>query len=981
MKLHKTSKRHRGCIITLLGVSLTSGVGATDYTITVSDADRDITAAELYDITNSESTVTRVIKKGAKKLNLREPMPDYKGSWRINEGQLHVYAATNGVGAAGDGTDEIYIYGQSHPLVLHGTVIEKKITCYGTWDASTDGVWCYGENRVTKGFSVSSGWLPVCLFSGSTLYTDGGVSVPGNYRAVMTAAGETHWYWRDVESSVNFLQANLVHIHIQCGGNTFNTIQPYNGGIIRVEHADAFSGKMPNVSYGQNSGNSGTLDLNRGRHAFSNLLANASITRNAILTGSAGTGASFTQTDPFTNTVVQFTGAFDFTKKGPALMAINRTIATSGALAVEEGCLELMPNCTWKNTSQVTVGGTGVLSLSRSDVFKTGVRLDLNGEARNELELAEDVSVTVAELYVNGVRQPSGIYGGPESGAEHSGTGRFVGKGVVCVAPAETVEPETVAVTWDAGGGADTSVATAANWVGDPADLDLSSGGLLPTFATAGEMATVASAVAFKGIVFDPPSIPGATSNAFQVAASGGSPRIDLGSLGISATATPANGLKGWYTIGAPLQLTASQTWQIPTADTAQLDITSPISGTDNWTLTKDGTGALNLRGDNSSFTGPIEILNGTVNVYGTNALGSSDWPVTVYEDNSGKGVNGAMAIRTSGDINRPIILMTNYKQGKLTWWGKVTHRHTKPFTIIANSQSSSQMYLQDGGTLYSEAGVDFTKSSTFGVTTSGGGLWVIRNKPMKGGTFILMWMGMRFDAPGNKLNTFAMGADTSAYLQFGCDWAFDNTNMTLGVTSSAAQWQSGGYIDLMGHSQRIGSFTVNGTGTLRSSTGAATLYFTQTSAAVTNGTSYRSIPITGGISLSKAGDKTYCIDRTIASTGSVEVTEGRFAFGPNAEWRGAPSIRAAGTGILEINKSGTFRKPETYIDGDGKIEIAEGVVQHVHNLWIDGSPATASGTYGSSASAAQYKDDEHFSGKGVLHVHSSFSGGILILR
>ncbi|MBR2839209.1 MAG: hypothetical protein IKE55_10525 [Kiritimatiellae bacterium] len=947
----------------------------------MSDANRDITAAEFYDITNAESTVTRVIKAGAKNLNLREPMPDYKGSWRINAGQLHVYAATNGVGSAGDGTDEVYIYGQSHPLVLHDAVIDKKVTAYGTWSANTDGLMCYGVNRTTKAVSVSNGWLPLTMFANSTLYVDGGITVPGTGRMVFASGGNTHLYLRGKPSSINYIACNLVPIHFQCGGNSVGTIQLNNNGHVYIEHVDALSGMMPNIYY-NGSGVSSTLSLSAGRHSFSNLTANAAVTSGAVLTGVAGTGASFTQTTPFTNTIVQFNGAFDFIKKGPALMAINRAINTSGALAVEEGRLELLPNCTWKNSSQVTVGGSGVLAVSRSDVFGAAVRLDLNGEARGELELADDVSLVVGKLYFNGVRQPSGFYGGPESGAEHSNTGRFAGKGVVCVSPAEPVAPETRAVTWDAGGGADTSFAVAANWADDPTDLDWTSGGVLPTFATAGTTATVSGQAAVKGMVFDPPALVGASSNVFQVLRANASSWLDLGPLGIRAE-VPSNGLKGWYAIAAPLNLTASQTWYVPDTASGDLTIAAPISATDNWTLTKDGTGALNLRGGNSSFAGPIDILKGTVTVYATNALGSSDWPVTVYEENSSKGVNGALAFRASGDINRPIVLMTNGKQGKVIWWGNVVRRHTKPFTAIANSGNYSNVFLQDGGTLYSEGGVDFTKSDYLGVTSSGGGLWVIRNKPMKGGMFRLLWITMRFDVPNNKLRALVMESNTSAKLEFGCDWAFDATNLTVGVATASDRWQSGGYIDLKGHSQRIGSLTLSGYGTIRSTVAPATLYFTQTSsAAVTNGIDgVRSQPMTGGLSLSKAGWQTYCIDRTIASTGGVEVTEGRFAFGPKAKWTDAPRIRAAGTGILEINASATFRRPETYIDGGGKLDLAEGVVQHVRNLWIDGTPAMVSGTYGSSASGAQNKDDVHFAGKGVLYVHSSFSGGMLIFK
>ena len=118
-----------------------------------------------------------------------------------------------------------------------------------------------------------------------------------------------------------------------------------------------------------------------------------------------------------------------------------------------------------------------------------------------------------------------------------------------------------------------------------------------------------------------------------------------------------------------------------------------------------------------------------------------------------------------------------------------------------------------------------------------------------------------------------------------------------------------------------------------------------------------------------------------MTSTGSVEVTEGRFAFLPAGSWLNAPEIRASGTGVLEINTSTTFTRPDAFISDSAKFDIADGVMQHVHNLCLEGKPVSDSGTYGSSSSPAQHKNDKHFSGTGVIAVHSSFGGTAIFVR
>lgn len=190
-----------------------SAAHASEYTITVADADRDMTADELFAITNAASDVTRVVKNGAKALSLRVPMPDYKGSWTINNGDLRVYAATNGVGAAGDGTDEIYINRtDGGSLSLYGTVIEKPIRVTG----ATSAYCIYSRNNATNWItrSITGASLTFVLNAGTKLHTQGGIFCTGTVS--MNAAG-SDWYWEKNTVAGQHVPVELRDIAYSCG--------------------------------------------------------------------------------------------------------------------------------------------------------------------------------------------------------------------------------------------------------------------------------------------------------------------------------------------------------------------------------------------------------------------------------------------------------------------------------------------------------------------------------------------------------------------------------------------------------------------------------------------------------------------------------------------------------------------------------------------------------------------------------------------
>jgi hypothetical protein len=438
-----------------------SAAHASEYTITVADADRDMTADELFAITNAASDVTRVVKNGEKALSLRVPMPDYKGSWTINNGDLRVYAATNGVGAAGDGTDEIYINRtDGGSLSLYGTVIEKQIRVRGAASAYS----IYSRNNATNWItrSITGASLTFVLNAGTKLHTQGGIFCTGTVS--MNAAG-SDWYWEKTPSRVSTFRWNSATSHILVDGNEFDNLEPCHGGSCSLETANALSGKAPDLHFSWAvKGQSSTLYIDAGSHEFGNMSMASGTVSGAALNGrGAGTAATINQSTAFTNSVINIAGYLAFTKKGGAAYGVDRAMNASGDLEVAEGLLAFTENGSWKKTSKVTVSGTGVLSVAKSGTFEPAVALYLSGNPREEVILAEGVELFVSALYVDNVRQPSGTYGGAASSANYKATGRFGGSGIVFVMPEV---PASENITWDAGGGADAAITNAANWAG-----------------------------------------------------------------------------------------------------------------------------------------------------------------------------------------------------------------------------------------------------------------------------------------------------------------------------------------------------------------------------------------------------------------------------------------------------------------------------------------------------------------------------------
>ena len=114
-------------------------------------------------------------------------------------------------------------------------------------------------------------------------------------------------------------------------------------------------------------------------------------------------------------------------------------------------------------------------------------------------------------------------------------------------------------------------------------------------------------------------------------------------------------------------------------------------------------------------------------------------------------------------------------------------------------------------------------------------------------------------------------------------------------------------------------------------------------------------------------GDQTG-IDEEIAVNG-CDVTLGSSTTGCQID---VPVRLESGAAVLRIGKQGSFCGQILHINDHGtlgaKFVPAAGTTEPVQKFFIDGT-SMPRGTYGSSASAAENKDDRHFSGTGMIQV------------
>lgn len=650
---------------------------------------------------------------------------------------------------------------------------------------------------------------------------------------------------------------------------------------------------------------------------------------------------------------------------------------TTGELLVSNGVVRLVEGASFTALSRLDVAAGAQL------VVEAGAGGGFQAKAAT-LESGAKVQVGKGAILTFGAATVAGTALAPGFHTAATAPDWLAGEGLVYVPGAS--EPGTPATATWTGGGADTLLATGANWEGAVAP-DFATGGLTATFATDGDWATFTGNdfLRFAGLAFTKPFTLDATADA------AGS--VLLGADGVrTADADDAR----TYELGWPLVAVAPQTWYA--AANATLRWTAPLAGLATADrILVDGPGTHEFRAANT-FPNDMTITNGTVRFAGDGAMGAASGTTDVdlrrVKLRFGGGVNTRPLVYYRGDGVKAEPNDVAVEAGTTNRFeGGVSHKavNGQYATLSVNLGKDAELVFA-GAT-----GFNYVNFNTEGGAPAH---LVVTNTPLTvNDRFNLYSKALTVDlwTEKNKVsgNTSFWNA---GYLRTCVPYALaalDHNGGATRVKMEGADFT----LDLCGNDQALG--ILQGVAGTVTSDAPAFLHLAQNHIPPTwdNKTDDQkelTVPYVGitnkvaftgraGLSLDAAAKYAdtfpHVLTATSCSSGTVQVTRGRLTLAaPDGAWTNAVAAVVKG-GTLVLEHGGAIgRQTDVFIEGDGVLELAAGVTQKCHDLYFDGV-RQPTGTWGSSASGATRKSDARFAGAGVLNVLSDGRGLALILR
>jgi len=902
-------------------------------------------------VSNSLSGAGGLTKEGAYTLYLTASNA-YDGVTTLNTGTV-VIADANALGSTAGNT--IINTGRGATLNLRGNLMNlaEPITATGGNVNRNCILNETGTNTISGLITTSGGRYNAN--GGTWLKITGGVT------------GVNAFFVVNANGTIEFTSAPITigsgTFHADSGGLTILGVAGnswgstlFSGGTMRFD----VDGPLPatttlqigGVSYGPSC----TLNLN-GRNQTVAGLTQAGGTPGTVVITSAAPATLTVNQSGTTTYWGQFAGGVNLVKAGTGTLSLSNAVSsTSGSFVVSNGTLLVTAASRLGNSTNVVVAG-GTLELRNQTAISDAATLSLATGAK--VRINAGLVEVVDRLVVDGVPQASGTYGSSASGAFFKNDTWFVGNGQLLVWSGPAATP-SAAATWDAEGLGNTLVSAIANWTNDV--LPAFDGTTYATFATGGLTATVDQAVGFYGLTFN-------RDADFTLAATEAGV-VTNGAGGLFAQVPNTTGRT--YTLAEDLVLGDNQTWCVTNngAGGTTLQVTGALDDGDNSRgLIKTGTGTLTLSGA-STFDGPLFINNGWLRVNHPQALGSTNGSTTVMG-----GAGGFLYLGSNLHLAEPLILNGEYNNGG-------TLRSELGNCVLGGPISLyNQVRLQIyNGTLTVTGGV----AAADGV----GSLFVINSSATAVFSTTPLNLGPKtFYTDSGGLTVLAVAgnawADTlvaNGTLRLDVPYALPTAaSLRLGIG-----YGPGGTVDLSGNDQTISRLylgTTNPGRRIIKSVPPATLTVHQ------NVNDTIDICFTGAVSLVKSGTGTLTFTNAFTSTtGSFSVTNGTLAVTRDGTFGAySTNIVVAGNGTLALSNSvaiansATVKMPAAGVS-TAKIALAAGVEERVGWLYL-GDEMQRVGTYGSSGSGANHKDDTHFSGTGVLRVLHDKSGTLIAVK
>ncbi len=359
------------------------------------------------------SDTTPTLHKGGPGALILSATNTFTGNMDISNGAVRVYSGTNAFGAAG-GTVYLRQSSGATMAVKASTVIDKDFQFLNAkdkngWTVMASGTTC----EFARSFRCNTNWRP--SFGGTVIFS-GGAEI-SNY--FIPASGRMVFRTVPCYFGVGFnLQGGQIDFEV--GGNTFQTGFEVNGGNSVNLYAENVFGASTVVRLGNYNANSCPMTIYNG--------ANQRMGDLLLLTAAS----SVTAREPMTLTVNQasastwkgdIAGGVTLVKGGAATVTINRSMSSTGDVAVANGALVFGASGRWQGAKTVAVSNA-TLSVAAESTFADDIVLHTSGTGA--VSIAEGVVVKAAEWYHDGIRQRYASYTSSNSGGHVSGPGSLV---------------------------------------------------------------------------------------------------------------------------------------------------------------------------------------------------------------------------------------------------------------------------------------------------------------------------------------------------------------------------------------------------------------------------------------------------------------------------------------------------------------------------------------------------------------------------
>ena len=654
----------------------------------------------------------------------------------------------------------------------------------------------------------------------------------------------------------------------------------------------------------------------------------------------------------------------------------GRAHTTTGTLSVSNGTLAVALGATFKNVGEIHVGPSGNLTADASSTLSgmfTGVTnivvdgkmslganisapftdevVDLTLGENAELMIPDAMVLRVRSLTVAGNRVSNktkwGVNGQPLS--------QIKGGSIVV----DDGSAEISDAVWT-GGGADMSIATAANWDSQTVP-ELQGATVSATFARGGSEAWIDRKVSLYGI-----NLSATDGFTFSKASDGAA--ISLGEGGL-ATSAPAEGLSPVYSFKVPLVTEIAQ--ELNVAAGARVSAEAGLIDESGEEIIKKGAGELSVSG-RSTIAGAFSHKEGTLRLSGE---------VSGIEgvDQGSPAMYGRYCLTVPGEIEGLTTILDGVTFRKPVWMAGRDNAYWLRFGVAStNVFKEKAIFHTKVGYLVMDrdSAMVFEKGGSFNsaVVFSNGTL-VVRGGNVTattGSGMYLSFGAIRLESQGSQITLRGQWVRSADFM---VDYAITNDYIQF----------DGGYtkINLYGTKQHCTAFRATSETEIHGGDKPAKIYIGEGNGnSVTNESSYVYGKVYGHVSFEMAIDKTFSIYSDSKSTGDLEVQKGilnlAISYDKNGKvsstgaWRNGTNIVVRGTGKLKTAVSNQFNRNHTVVklSDDGVLEIPEGVRQTVYDLYVDGVKVPG-GMYGGTDAPDSVNKTyaKHFADAGVLRV------------